>query len=114
MRAGPLRHHITLRKPVVTYNSYNEEVIAWSDDQMVWGEIWDMQGRSEYLMSEQLKATVTHRIRIRYTTYSDESAITSKCQLYEEQSGKTFEVVSGPVNPDYRNRELIFFCAEKV
>lgn len=65
MRAGELKHQITLQEPAPTTNGYNEEVPGWTDAATVWAAIEWGSGR-RYLEAKQLNAEVQGIVRIRY------------------------------------------------
>lgn len=65
VRAGDLRHRVTIQQLVTTYNEYNEPVATWSDIATVWAFVEPLSGR-EYFAAEQIQARVNTRIVIRY------------------------------------------------
>lgn len=65
MRAGLLRHRVTLQSPSATQNEYGEEVITWTDERTVYASIEPLRGR-EYLEARAQTQELSHRIRMRY------------------------------------------------
>ena len=65
MRAGELRHRITLQKPVQTRSSFNELVTTYTDVDTVWAAVEWQSGR-RFEAAKQLNAEVQGIIRIRY------------------------------------------------
>lgn len=65
MRAGTLRHRLTLQTPVDTQSSNGQITRTYQDDAVVWGNIKPLVGR-EYLAAQQVNASVTTQITIRY------------------------------------------------
>ena len=62
---GDLRHRITFQKPVKVPDGYKGHAVTWQDVITVWASMDPLSGR-EYFYAHQIKAEVTHRIRIRY------------------------------------------------
>jgi SPP1 family predicted phage head-tail adaptor len=65
MRAGEMRHRITLQKPTHTRNDFNESVTTYNDFVTVWGTIEWQSGR-RFVEAKQLNAEVQGVVRIRY------------------------------------------------
>jgi len=64
-RIGDMRHRITFQKPVETPDGYKGHTVSWQDMITVWASVEPLTGR-EYFYSHQIKAEVTHRVKIRY------------------------------------------------
>lgn len=100
LQIGKMRQRVTLQQPTLTQNSYGEPVAAWSDVQELWASILPASGMERYVSGgEQLQASVTHRVRMRYR--SDVSPImrltwgtrTLEIDSIQDPSGKTAEMV---------------------
>lgn len=65
MKAGDLRHRITIQSKTVTRDAYGQETITWTTFATIWGSVEPISGR-EYEAGQQLEAAVDTRIRIRY------------------------------------------------
>lgn len=66
MRAGELRHRITIQQLIETRNELGEIIEqSWQDFATVWAAVEPLNGR-EYFNSQQINAEITTRIRIRY------------------------------------------------
>ena len=65
MKIGDLRHRITFQKPVKTPDGYKGHTVTWQDVFTVWASVEPLSGR-EYFYAHQIKAEVSHRVRIRY------------------------------------------------
>ncbi len=103
MRAGQLRHRVTIQQKSVTQNGYGEEVITWQDVATVWAAIEPLQGR-EYLEGKQVQAEVTTRIRIRYRSgIQPEMRVTWGSHAYDVQA---------VIEPESRKKELVLMCRE--
>jgi SPP1 family predicted phage head-tail adaptor len=65
VRAGQLRHRVTLQSPVVSTNSLGEEIIAsWADEATVPASIEPLSVR-EYFAAHQLAMATSHLVRLR-------------------------------------------------
>lgn len=100
MRAGNLRHRVTIQQLVAgspNQNAGGEPEEAWSDVATVYGAIRPLKGR-EFLSAQQTSSEVTGVIDMRYR-----AGITSKmrCMFGE----RLFDIVS-VVDPDERHIRL--------
>lgn len=102
MRAGQLRHRVTIQRPT---EDINGGATTWSDVETVWASIAPIAGR-EYFAAQQVQSDVTHRVRMRYGP-----TVTTKDRL-------TFGVrhfdIRTVLNRDERNRELELLCIERT
>lgn len=64
---GDMRHRITVQEPVKSPDGYKGHTVQWRDLIEVWASVEPLSGR-EYFYSHQIKAEVTHRVKIRYRT----------------------------------------------
>ncbi|UCD58646.1 MAG: phage head closure protein [Candidatus Hydrogenedentota bacterium] len=65
MKIGDMRHRITFQKPVETPDGYKGHTVKWQDVVTVWASVEPLTGR-EFFYAHQIKAEVTHRVKIRY------------------------------------------------
>jgi SPP1 family predicted phage head-tail adaptor len=65
MRAGKLRHRITIQDKTPSQNTFGEEDITWTDVATVWAAIVPLRGR-EFLDGKMETAEITTRIEIRH------------------------------------------------
>ena len=65
MKIGDLRHRITFQKPVKVPDGYKGHTVTWQDVFTVWASVEPLSGR-EYFYAHQIKAEVSHRVKIRY------------------------------------------------
>jgi len=105
MRAGQLRHRVTLQELVTTYNEYNEPVQAWQDVAAVWGFVEPLSGR-EFFAAEQIQARVSTRITIRYRA----GIVPTMRVLW---SGKTYNI-RAVIDTEGRHEELQLMCEEEA
>ena len=102
MRAGMLRHSVTLQRFQQGQDAYGGPVETWEDVATVWASLEAMSGR-EFFASQQAQSEVTQRIRIRYR-----ADVTADMRVIH--NGKVFNIVA-PL-PDNRGRELVLMCRE--
>jgi SPP1 family predicted phage head-tail adaptor len=107
MRAGKLRHRLTLQSPTVTRDSYGAETIAWTDERTVWGSVEPLEGR-EYLEARATTQTITHQIRIRY-----QKGKTVHPSWRVSYDSRTF-VIESVMNRMERDMETIIMARENV
>ncbi len=65
MKIGDLRQRITLQQSVKTPDGHKGFTEQWQDLITVWASVEPLSGR-EYFYSHQIKAEVTHRVKMRY------------------------------------------------
>ena len=109
MRAGRLRHRITLQQPTRTQNSMGEPVVSWSDVATVWAAVEPIKG-SERLAADQLQAELDTRIVIRWS--SDVSAISAawRCVF----GSVIYNIAAPPVNRGQLNKDIELMCKSGV
>ena len=67
MRAGLLRHRLTIQIPSKSTNDFGEWIESWNDWATVWGSIEPNLGK-RYFEAKQANSDVQGLIRIRYRT----------------------------------------------
>lgn len=65
MKIGDLRQRITLQKSVKTADGHKGSTEQWQDLASMWASVVPLSGR-EYFSAHQIKAEVTHRVKVRY------------------------------------------------
>ncbi len=105
IRAGKLRHRVTIQQKSVTRNTFGEEVVTWQDVATVWAAIEPLRGR-EFFESQQINAEVTTQITIRYRDgIAPEMRIIYNSKIYDIQAA---------INTEERDKELILLCKEVI
>lgn len=109
IRAGKLRHRVTIQAFTETQDSFGEPVKVWAADATIGdnGEVWaavEPQRGREVFDSDQEVANVNTLIRTRY-----HSGITPEHRVVWENHTYDIEAV---LNQDTRNRELHLLCNE--
>lgn len=102
MRAGRLRHRVTIQQSTATEGSWGASR-TWSTYRTCWASIEPLRA-TETEQAERYSSEVSGTIRIRY-----DSGVTADMRV--SWDGRTFRIV-GVVNPDYRDRELVLYVVE--
>lgn len=105
MRAGKIRHRVSIQRKTISQNSIGEGIESWSELCKRWASIEPASG-SEVVIGDQINGTVTHIVTMRYL-----GGLTSKDRV--TFNGRNFDI-NGVVNTDERNIETILACREAV
>jgi SPP1 family predicted phage head-tail adaptor len=105
MRAGLLRHRVSLQASAETRGSDGEITRTWVTVTTVWASVAPTGGK-EYVSEDMLKAAASHLITTRYRPGLD----TSMRVLF---GTRVFNIES-IVNKDERDRELVLVCQEAL
>lgn len=109
MRAGSLRHSVTIERPFenrVLGESNKKTYVTYAT---VFASIRPLNGE-ERIKENYMKHRVTHEIRMRYIPEVD-IGILPTCRINYQGFYFYIEYV---INEDYMNRELILRCNEDV
>lgn len=113
MRAGNLRHRVTLQSRSETSNAYGKGPGAenWSDVATVWGSIRPLRGQ-EYVEARSEQASLTHEIMIRYygTIKPDEHRL----QWTDRESVTHTYDIESVVDPSQRGRMQVIRVREQL
>ena len=104
MKAGSLRHVITLQEPVETQNDYGEPVTSWQDVLSCRASIEPLSAR-EFFASQQTKADVTHKVRLRYLPVVPTMRLLFGTRVFN---------ISSALNREERGIELELLCKEAL
>lgn len=104
MRAGALRHRITIQQKTIGTDAFGGPTETWADVCTVNASIEPLNGR-ELILAQSVNAETTERIRIRYR-----SGITAAMRIVF--GARLFNITAPPINPEERNRELILMVSE--
>lgn len=105
MKAGQLRHLITIEQPTETRDSMGGTITVWVPFATLWAAVEPISGR-EYFAADKVNAEESHRIRIRHYP-----GITSKMRA--KWNDRTFNI-RAVLNIQERNREIHLMCLEVV
>ena len=103
MKAGSLRHRVTIQRLTITQGTAGEVVESWSDVATVYAAVEPLSGR-EFWQAQQVAAESQIRVRIRYRAGLD----TTMRVIHDD---RTLEILS-IVDPEERHRELQLMCRE--
>ena len=108
MRAGQLRHRITIQTDgATTQNAYGEVEPVWSDTDTVWGSVEPLTG-TELFRAQQVQPDVTCRVRMRYRALSPDQRLTFTDR---QDATRTLDIVAA-LEPKFRGAELEVLCRE--
>lgn len=105
MKAGELRHKVTIQRVSQTLDSSRQTVDLWTKLAEVWAAVEPLSGR-ELLNAQQIQPDVTHRVRIRHR-----DDVTPKMRVQHESRSLNIESV---INLNERDRELHLLCRERI
>lgn len=112
MRAGQLRHRVTIQKLGTRIDDgTGGGSIPFTDVAEVYASIDPLSG-NELLRAEQFEASLTHRIRTRYVAGVHPSYRVLYVDEYAD-STRVFDIKQ-VIDPEERHRELELMCEELV
>ena len=104
VRAGILRHRITIQEHGTSEDDAGQPVDEWSDVDTVWGQVRDLRGR-EFMEGQQAPGgEITTEVRIRYR-----NDVTRQHRLVHENRELEIEAV---IEPNGRRDVLQLMCRE--
>ena len=101
MRAGALRHLVTIESQANTRSATGEVIPTWSTLVERWAEVRPLTGKEPYVAALQLQGEQMHRVRMRYDAALD--AVTTKMRI---KFGSRYFDIQYKFNLDERDREL--------
>ena len=107
MRAGLLRHKITLQAPAGNQNSVGERVTTWADTLVVRAAIEPLRIREQHIAAQN-RASTTHKIMIRYS--SDTAAVDASWRV--KYGSRIFTIDGPPKNIREAGRTIELACTE--
>lgn len=104
MRAGKLRHQITINTVTTTQNEHGEDVPTPVAFATVWADVHQLNG-TELWRAQQVNSVATHRVMLRYLP-----GVTPEMSILHQ--GRTLNILD--VNDvDGRHKEIDLTCKEK-
>jgi SPP1 family predicted phage head-tail adaptor len=109
MRAGTLRERVTIQASTPVQDGYGEPIDAWANlatNPTVWASVMPRASGERFIGgAEQLQATISHTVRIRYRT-----DVTVKMRLVWRTT--RILLIQNVVDPDGRKADMILMCEE--
>lgn len=106
MRAGTLRHRVTLQSQQLTSDGQGGQTESWTDFAVgVYCRIEPLQG-AEKVQAQQVNDELTHRISLRYLP-----GLSSKMRVLY---GSRVFLIESTLNDNERNAEMVMFAKELV
>ncbi len=106
IRSGQLRKRIVIQEKTVTRDATNDEVITWGTFGSRWAKFRALRGR-ELFEAQQLNASIDTEFSCRFL-----AGVTAEMRVL--LGSRIFPIVSPPIDPDGRGRELILLTRENV
>lgn len=107
MRAGTLRHLVTLQTPTSAPDGDGGFTDTWTALATVWASIVPATARDlERVVAGTVQSSATHLVTIRYL-----AGVTTKTRIV---FGSRLFSVTGVQNPEERNISLVLVCQEIV
>lgn len=103
MRAGKLRHKVTIQQPTLATNSIGEATKTWSTYAQAWANVQPLTGR-ELFASQQVNAEQTVRITIRALS----GVVPTMRVLFD---GRYYEILS-VIDREERGIYMELMCSE--
>lgn len=108
IRAGTLRHALTLQAPVATQDSTGGMVGGWTTLGTIYGEIQPLSV-AERLASQAISPDMTHQITTRYVSQFADPVVTATYRLL--YGSRIFSVI-GAENDEERDRLITLRVSE--
>lgn len=107
MRAGTLRHRISIQAPAETQDSTGALITTWLELVETWAEVLPATGSERWIQNmDERVAERSAQIRLRYR---DDVPITEQCRIVWNRHTYNIRSIS---NRFGRNRELVLLCDE--
>ena len=105
VRAGVLRHRVTIQTPATDQDTWGQPIEGWSDVVTnLPAEVRDIRGREFWQQQQAPGGDVNTRVRIRYRTDLER-------QMRVLHLGRALEI-EAIIDPDGRMTELHLMCRE--
>ena len=108
VRVGIKRHRVDLQRAAKTQSDTGDLVKTWATFGRVWADVNPLRGE-ELTLQQQLKATTTHRVRLRRTPAS--ATLTPADRV--KWGGRIFEIET-VVDVGERRREMELMAREFI
>lgn len=105
MRAGTLRHKVTVEQPQEARGETGQFTTSWQPLATTWASIEPLSGR-ELIAAEQVQSETTIRVRMRYL-----AGVTDECRIVH---GTRVLQITSAIDPQDRHVELELMCREST
>lgn len=110
MKAGRLRHEITLQSPFKgTKDAVGQPVVTWKDEATVWAEVRPLTSREQFIAAQR-NASTTHFVSFRHN--QSISGLNAAWRVNWKRFERIFAIDGPPKNIDERNIEIQLSCTE--
>jgi SPP1 family predicted phage head-tail adaptor len=108
MRAGMLRHRVTVQERTATRDALGGASLDWTDRATVWADVSPLSGR-ERLAADAGRAQIDHIVTIRYQVqFADPVAMARRRLLY---NGRILTITASR-DVDERHFDIELSCTE--
>lgn len=108
MKAGRLRHVVTLQSPSGSRDAVGQRVTVWTDEAIgVPAEVRPLTGREQYFAAQK-QASTNHIVTLRWGRYL--AALDASWRV--KFKDRIFTIDAPPKNLDERNIEIDLECTE--
>jgi len=104
MRAGRLRHRVTIQYGRTSRDAFGTELLTWLTLATVWADVRSVSGREQVQPDEQIFSNLPHQVTLRYL-----ANVTAKMRSL--WNGRVLEIQSVS-EPDNRLRMIQLDCME--
>lgn len=104
MRAGRLRHQVTIQQLTRTTDGAGGYTQSWSTFATVWAQVTPVRGLEQPL-GDGTAAPITHEVRLRWV-----DGVRPDMRISHD--GRTLTISGPPLNIDERDREMVLTCSE--
>lgn len=109
MRIGPMRHRLTIQVATLEQDDHGEPIETWGNiatNPHVWANIRSRAAGERFISgAEQVQATVSHTISIRYR----DDLTPVRTRLVD---GSHYYYIENIIDPTGMARELVLMCSE--
>lgn len=106
MRAGDLRHRLTLQQNQAARGAYNEAPPAWVTLATLWGAVSSISAR-QFVEQARTQGEITHKVVIRYRP----GILPQRNRLLYKNR---VLIIEGVLDADEARRQLTLMCREVV
>jgi len=108
LRAGELRHRLTIQTPVVSDpGTYGEQAVTWTTYATVWGKVEPLSGIERFSMGQE-RADVTHAVTIRYC-----AGVKPDMRITFTRGSVTHTLkIVNVLNEEFRDAAMTLLCSE--